>query len=111
MLHAYKLYTGHDNASHVTEGTVAENDRTDVVAVHFKETPPHSSFDWHEAPEPQYVITHSRNLESTTRAKKTVELQPSTVQISTEDHRRREQMRLITRRTRRPTDVRNKNTP
>jgi len=47
MLHAFKLYTGPDNASHVLEGTVAENDSTDVVAIHFKETPPHSAFDWH----------------------------------------------------------------
>ena len=37
MLHAFKLYTGPDNASHVLEGAVAENDRTDVVAIHFKE--------------------------------------------------------------------------
>jgi hypothetical protein len=59
MLHAFKLYTGPDNASHVKEGTVAENDRTDVVAIHFKETPAHSSFDWHNDPEPQYVITLS----------------------------------------------------
>jgi hypothetical protein len=49
MLHAFKLYTGADNASHVVEGTVAENDPTDVVAIHFKETPAHSSFDWHDA--------------------------------------------------------------
>ena len=27
MLHAFKLYTGPDKASHVKEGTVAENDR------------------------------------------------------------------------------------
>src|SRR6202022_2499837 len=67
MLHAFKLTTGADNASHVVEGTVAENDRTDVVAIHFKETPPHSSFDWHEAPEPQDVITLSGTLEFTTR--------------------------------------------
>jgi hypothetical protein len=50
MLHAFKLYTGPDNASHVLEGTVAENDRTDVVAIHFKETPAHSSFEWHNDP-------------------------------------------------------------
>jgi ABC-type amino acid transport substrate-binding protein len=49
MLHAFKLYTGPDKASHVLEGAVAENDRTDVVAIHFKETPAHSSFDWHDA--------------------------------------------------------------
>jgi hypothetical protein len=47
MLRAFKLYTGPDNASHVLEGTIDENDRTDVVAIHFKETPAHSSYDWH----------------------------------------------------------------
>ena len=50
MLHAFKLTTGPDNASHVAEGPVTENDRTDVIAIHFEETPPHSSFDWHDAP-------------------------------------------------------------
>jgi quercetin dioxygenase-like cupin family protein len=66
MLHAFKLYTGPDNASHVIEGSVAENDRTDVVAIHLKETPAHSSFDWHDAPERQFVITLSGTLEFTT---------------------------------------------
>jgi hypothetical protein len=28
MLHAFKLYTGADRASHVAEGMVAGNDRT-----------------------------------------------------------------------------------
>jgi polar amino acid transport system substrate-binding protein len=36
MLHAFKLYTGPDNASHVLEGVIAQNDRSDVVAIHFK---------------------------------------------------------------------------
>jgi hypothetical protein len=36
---AFKLYTGADKASHVLEGTIEEKDRTDVVAIHFKETP------------------------------------------------------------------------
>ena len=52
MLRAFKLCTGTDNASHVVEGTVAENDPTDVVAIHFKQTPAHSSFDWHDADAP-----------------------------------------------------------
>ena len=67
MLHAFKLYTGPDNASHVAEGTVAENDATDVVGIHFKESPPHSVLDWHDAPEKQYVITLAGTLEFTTR--------------------------------------------
>ena len=39
MVRAFKLYTGSDGASHVLEGTIDEKDRTDVVAIHFKETP------------------------------------------------------------------------
>ena len=59
MLRAFKLYTGSDGASHVLEGTIDEKDRTDVIAIHFKETPAHSSYDWHPDPEPQFVITLS----------------------------------------------------
>jgi hypothetical protein len=61
-IRAFKLYTGRDNASHVLEGTVDEKARTDVIAIHFKETPAHSSYDWHPDPEPQYVITLSGTL-------------------------------------------------
>ncbi len=82
MLHAFKLYTGPDKASHVVEGTVAENDRTDVVAVDFKETPAHSSFDWHDAPEPQYVITLSGTLEFTTRDGEIFVLRPGDVLVA-----------------------------
>ena len=85
MLHAFKLYTGPDNASHVLEGTVAENDRTDVVAIHFKETPAHSSFEWHNDPEPQYVITLSGTLEFTTRDGETFVVRPGDVLVAT-DH-------------------------
>jgi len=66
MLRAFKLYTGPDNASHVPEGMIDEKDRTDVVAIHFKETPAHSSYDWHPAPEKQFVITLSGTLEFVT---------------------------------------------
>jgi len=66
MLRAFKLYTGPDHASHVLEGTIDEKDRTDVVAIHFQETPAHSSYDWHPAPEKQFVITLSGTLEFVT---------------------------------------------
>ena len=39
---AFKLCAGKDTASHVLEGAIDETDRTDVVAIHFKETPAHS---------------------------------------------------------------------
>jgi len=66
-MRAFKLYTGKDNASHVLEGTLTLDRRADVKDVHFKESPPHSSFDWHDAPEPQYVITLAGTLEFTTQ--------------------------------------------
>ena len=62
--------------------TLGGNDRTDVVAIHFKETPPHSSFDWHEAPEPQYVITLAGTLEFTTRGGETFVLRPGDVLVA-----------------------------
>src|ERR1700751_2194536 len=63
MVRAFKLYTGADGASHVLEGAIDEKDRTDVTAIHFKETPAHSAYDWHPDPEPQFVITLSGSLE------------------------------------------------
>jgi quercetin dioxygenase-like cupin family protein len=85
MLHAFKLYTGPDNASHVIEGTLAQNDRTDVVAIYFKESPSHASLDWHDAPEAQYVITLSGTLEFTTRDGETFILKPGDVLVATDN--------------------------
>jgi quercetin dioxygenase-like cupin family protein len=95
MLHAFKLYTGTDNASHVLEGSVAENDRTDVIAIHFKETPAHSSFDWHDAPEPQYVMTLSGTLEFTTRDGETFILRPGDVLVAADNAGSGHKWRLI----------------
>jgi hypothetical protein len=41
-MNAFKLFTGSDNASHLTTGTLAFDHRTCAVAAHFKESPPHS---------------------------------------------------------------------
>jgi len=85
MLHAFKLYTGPDNASHVLEGTIKESERTDAVAIHFKESRPHASFDWHTAPEAQYVLTLSGTLEFTTRDGETFVLRSGDVLVATDD--------------------------
>jgi quercetin dioxygenase-like cupin family protein len=84
-IRAFKLYTGSDKASHVLEGTINQSDRTDVIAIHFKETPAHSSYDWHGDPEPQYVITLSGTLEFTTRDGEKFVLRPGDVLLA-EDH-------------------------
>ena len=74
-----KLYTGADNASHVLEGTIDEKARTDVIAVHFKETPARSAYDWHPDPEPQFVITLSGTLEFATPDGETFVVRPGDV--------------------------------
>jgi quercetin dioxygenase-like cupin family protein len=81
-IRAFKLYTGSDHASHALEGTIDEKARTDVIAIHFKETPAHSSGDWHDSPELQYVITLSGTLEFTTRDGETFVLRPGDVLLS-----------------------------
>jgi Cupin domain len=80
-IRAFKLYTGPDNASHVLEGTVDEEIRSDVVAIHFKESPAHSSSDWHNDPEPHYVITLSGTLEFTIRDGETFVVRPGDVML------------------------------
>jgi quercetin dioxygenase-like cupin family protein len=94
-MHAFKLFTGKDNASHVFEGTLRLDRRTDVMAVHFKESPPHSSFDWHDAPEPQYVITIAGTLEFTTRDGETFIIHPGDVLVATDTAGSGHKWRLI----------------
>jgi len=66
MIRAYHLYTGPDGNSHVVKGSVNSGGLVEAESILFKETPAHSSFDWHNAPVPQYVITLSGVLEFTT---------------------------------------------
>ena len=79
---AYKLCTGADNASHVLHGTIDQNMRNDVTSIHFKQSPAHASYDWHNDPEPQYVITLSGTLAFATRNGETFTLHPGEVLIA-----------------------------
>jgi len=94
-IRAFKLYTGRDNASHVLEGTIDEKARTDVIAIHFQETPAYSSYDWHPDPEPQYVITLSGTLEFTTRNGETFVLRPGDVLLAEDNVGTGHKWRLI----------------
>jgi quercetin dioxygenase-like cupin family protein len=85
MIRAYRLYTGPDGNSHVVTGSVNGEKPVDVKSIHFKETPPHSSFDWHNDPIPQYVITLAGVLEFTTVGGETFTLRPGDVLLA-EDH-------------------------
>jgi hypothetical protein len=57
MIRAYRLPTGPDGNSHVISGKVNGGNLVSVQSIEFKETPAHLSFDWHNDPIPQYVIT------------------------------------------------------
>lgn len=94
-IRAFKLYTGPDHASHALEGTIDEKDRTDVIAIHFKETPAHSSDAWHVSPELQYVITLSGTLEFTTRDGETFVVRPGDVLLSEDNVGSGHKWRLI----------------
>jgi quercetin dioxygenase-like cupin family protein len=94
-IRAFKLYAGTDLASHVREGTIDEQDRTQVIAIHFKESPAHSSDVWHNSPESQYVITLSGTLEFTTREGETFVVPPGDVILSEDTVGTGHQWRLI----------------
>ena len=85
MIRAYRLYTGPDGNSHVVRGTVNAAKLVEAQSILFKETPAHSSYDWHNDPIPQYVITLSGVLEFTTVGGETFTLRPGDVLVA-EDH-------------------------
>ena len=85
MIRAYRLYTGADGDSHVEVGSVTGGEVVGAQSVMFKESPAHASFDWHNDPIPQYVITLSGVLEFTTAGGETFTLRPGDVLLA-EDH-------------------------
>lgn len=82
MIKAYKLFTGADGHSHIQTGSVA----TDILhhgrSIRFKETPPHSTYDWHNAPTNQYVICLTGTLEFETFPGEKFILNPGEVLIA-----------------------------
>jgi quercetin dioxygenase-like cupin family protein len=94
-MHAFKLYTGKDNASHVREGALMLDHSTDVIAAHFKESPAHSALDWHDAPETQYVITLAGTLEFTTRDGEIFIIRPGDVLVAADTAGTGHKWRLI----------------
>jgi hypothetical protein len=82
MIKAYKLYTGDDGHSHVQTGTVTEGVLSQASAIRFQESPPHSFYDWHNAPAEQYVITLCGTLEFETRTGETFVVKPGEILIA-----------------------------
>lgn len=84
MIKAYRLYTGADGNSHVQTGTVADGQFNQAISVRFQESPPHSFYDWHNAPANQYVITLLGTLEFETQTGETFILKPGEILIATD---------------------------
>jgi hypothetical protein len=95
MIKAYLLYAGEDGHSHVTAGSIAEGALVKTDHALFKETAPHSSFDWHNAPVSQYVITLSGILEFSTKTGEHFTLNPGDVLLATDTTGSGHQWRLI----------------
>lgn len=82
MIRAYLLFTGPDGNSHIKSGNMHGGELVDAESIHFKETPAHASFDWHTAPNHQYVITLSGILEFTTLGGETCTIHPGDVLVA-----------------------------
>jgi len=95
MIRAYRLYTGPDGKSHVAQGSVSTGKMVEAESIHFKETPPHSSLDWHDAPVLQYVITLAGVLEFTTVDGETFILHPGEVLVAEDNAGSGHKWRLI----------------
>lgn len=95
MIKAYKLYTGEDGHSHVQTGTVAEMIFNPASTIRFQESPPHSFYDWHNAPAWQYVINLSGTLEFETRTGETFILRPGEILIAMDTTGTAHQWKLI----------------
>jgi quercetin dioxygenase-like cupin family protein len=95
MIRAFHLYTGPDGNSHVIKGSVSSGGMVEAESILFKETPAHSSFDWHNAPAPQYVITLAGVLEFTTVGGETFLIHPGDVLLAADQTGSGHKWRLI----------------
>ncbi len=85
MVRAYYLYTGDDGNSHVKRGSIEVKHVIAAQSIQFKESPPHSSLDWHNDPTPQYVLFLAGALEFGVRSGETFTVQPGEVLIAVDN--------------------------
>jgi quercetin dioxygenase-like cupin family protein len=91
MIRCVRLWTGADNNSHFEEGMIAldHGARGDVLsgklpvtAVSFQETASGGSFEWHDAPARQLVITLTGTLDFETRSGQHFILHPGAILLA-----------------------------
>lgn len=82
MMPGVRIYTGKDGQSHVDKVSIPLDAWTSATDVRFQESPPGSSFEWHNAPCRQYVVTLAGELEFTTRDGEKFILKPGDVLLA-----------------------------
>jgi len=82
MTRCIRLFTGPDRRSHVEEMSLPLGALEKAKIVHFEQSLPHASFDWHTAPCRQYVVTLAGSLEFTTRDGEIFTLAPGDVLLA-----------------------------
>jgi quercetin dioxygenase-like cupin family protein len=95
MIRAYLLYTGSDGKSQIVCGSISGDKFVEAESILFKETPAHSSLDWHDAPTTQYVITLAGVLEFTTAGGETFTIHPGEVLVAEDNTGSGHKWRLI----------------
>jgi quercetin dioxygenase-like cupin family protein len=95
MIRAYSLHTGEDGHSHVTTGSIVDNEVLAAESILFEETPAHSSLDWHNAPTTQYVITLSGMLEFVTHGGDSFIIHPGEILVAADTTGSGHRWRLI----------------
>ena len=95
MTRCIRLFTGPDQRSHVEEITLPHGALQKAKIVHFEQSQPHASFDWHTAPCRQYVVTLTGTLEFTTRDGETFTLAPGDVLLAEDTSGSGHRWRLI----------------
>jgi|APCry1669188879_1035177.scaffolds.fasta_scaffold19379_3 quercetin dioxygenase-like cupin family protein len=81
-IRAYRLYTGADGNSHVQVGSVNSDEVITAESIMFEVTPAHSSYDWHNAPTSQYVLTLTGVLVFSTMSGETFTIVPGDVLLA-----------------------------
>jgi quercetin dioxygenase-like cupin family protein len=91
MIRCVRLWTGDDNNSHFEEGTLdlskgergdSLSDKVGVVSVSFRETRAGGTFEWHDAPTCQFVVTLSGTLDFETRSGEHFLLRPGDILLA-----------------------------
>src|SRR5258706_9111405 len=85
MTRFYHPNPGADGNSHVKHASTAKGAWVGAKPILLKKPPPHSSYDWHNDPTPQYVITLAGVLEFTTVGGETFTIHPGDILLAV-DH-------------------------